>query len=341
MRRAAVLAIDGGGSKVDAALLRRDGTVLAAGRIAAVPYDETGDDAFLDQIEQAIAAACADAGIGGARSPIADVGAFCLSGADLPQDDRRILRGIRARGWVERPTLRNDTFAVLRAGTERDWGVGVVCGFGTNCTGVAPGGRTHRFAAVGPISGDFGGASDLGQWALWLALRAEDGRGERTSLREVVPAHFGLRRPRQVMEALYLGGLEEDDLAGLAPVLFAEAAKGDGVAMKLVERQADEIVLMAGAAIRKLRMRALDPDVVLGGGIFRTGWAPFFDRIERGVSAIAPRARVVILTAPPIVGAAMLGLDQVGAGPAAHRRAREGLTHERLAPHASRRPRRI
>jgi N-acetylglucosamine kinase-like BadF-type ATPase len=340
VRRAAVLAVDGGGSKLDAALLRRDGTILAAGRVPALAYDETGDDAFLEQIERAIAAACASAGIDADRLPVGEVGAFCLSGADLPVDDRRILRGIRGRGWVEEPILRNDTFAVLRAGTERDWGVGVVCGFGSNCTGVAPDGRTHRFAAVGPISGDFGGGSDLGAQALWFALRAEDGRGAPTSFRRVVPAHFGLKRPRQVMEALYLGRIDEVELSELAPTVFAEAAAGDAIALDLVHRQADEIVLMAGAAIRKLRMADLDPDVVLGGGIFRNGWHPFFERIEAGITEVAPRARVVRLTAPPIVGAAMLGLDQVGAGPAAHRRARAGLTHERMSPHTSRRSRR-
>jgi hypothetical protein len=90
---------------------------------------------------------------------------------------------------------------------------------------------------------------------------------------------------------------------------------------------------MANAAIRKLRMRDLDPDVVLGGGIFRNRWAPFFERITAGVQAEAPKARIVRLTAPPLVGAAMLGLDLLRAGPAAHARARAGLTHRRLDPH--------
>ena len=331
MNRPALLAVDGGGSKIDAALLRRDGTVLGARRVAADEYQHTGDDAFFAQIDRAVAAACADAGRDLDDAPVADVGIFCLAGADLPLDDRRINEGLARRRWVNEHVLRNDTFAVLRAGTDRNWGVGIVCGFGTNCTGVSPEGRVYRLPAIGPVSGDWGGASELGGAALWHAIRAGDGRDRRTSLQRSVPAHFHLRTARQVMEALYTGRLDEDRLAELAPTVFAEAAADDAVATALVERQADEIVLMATAAIRKLRMQQLDPDVVLGGGIFRNEWAPFFERIEAGLHAVAPAARIVLLAAPPVVGAAMLGLDVLGATRAAHARTRAGLTDARLA----------
>jgi N-acetylglucosamine kinase-like BadF-type ATPase len=333
VKRPALLAIDGGGSKIDAAALRRDGTVLGARRVSARDYERTGDDAFFGQLDEAVRAACADAGLLGAAHPVAVVGVFCLAGADLPVDDRRINRGLAQRGWVGEHVVRNDTFAVLRAGTDRSWGVGIVCGFGTNCSGVSPDGRVYRLPAIGPVSGDWGGGIELGGSALWHAIRAGDGRGPRTHLQRSVPAHFGMRTARQVMEALYVGRLDEDRLAELAPTVFHEAADGDAIATHLVERQADEIATMATAAIRKLGMRDLDPDVVLGGGIFRNAWAPFFERVNAGIHTTAPEARIVRLTAPPVVGAAMLGLDLLGAGPAAHARTRESLTHRRLDPH--------
>ena len=39
--------------------------------------------------------------------------------------------------------------------------IGVVCGTGLNCAGVAPDGRTVRFPALGAISGDGGGGGDV------------------------------------------------------------------------------------------------------------------------------------------------------------------------------------
>jgi N-acetylglucosamine kinase-like BadF-type ATPase len=332
VRHPALLAVDGGGSKIDAALLRRDGSVLGAARVRARDYERTGDDMFLDQIQDAISAACLDAGLHPGPRTVARVGVFCLAGADLPLDDRRINRGLTARRWVDDHVLRNDTFAVLRAGTDRSYGVGIVCGFGTNCSGVSPTGRLYRLPAIGPVSGDWGGASELGVEALFHAIRAGDGRGGRTLLQRSVPARFGMRSARQVTEALYTGALDTARLAELAPAVFADAAAGDRIAQEIVFRQADEIATMANAAIRKLGMRGIELDVVLGGGVFRNRWTPFFERIDAGVHAVAPGASIVRLTAPPIVGAAMLGLDILGATRAAHARAREHLTHERLAP---------
>jgi N-acetylglucosamine kinase-like BadF-type ATPase len=340
VRRAAILAVDGGGSKTDAVLLRRDGTIVGAARTRSADGHASRswpapsvEERHLGSVGVAIARASARAGLDPERMPVAELGVFCLAGADLPSDDRRLLRWIGGNGWAAEPVLRNDTFAVLRAGTDRPWGVAVVCGFGTNCSAVAPNGRITRFPAVGPISGDWGGANDLGAWAAWHAIRAEDGRGEPTTLEQVIPRHFGLRRPRQLTEALYRGRIPEERLAELAPIVFRAAVAGDEVARGLVDRQADEIVTMATTAMRRLRMTRLDADVVLGGGIFRNRDARFFRRIDDGMRAVAPAARTHVLHDPPVIGAALMGLDRLEAPAAAHARVRRALTHERLGGH--------
>ena len=329
-RRAAVLAVDGGGSKIDAALLRADGTVLGAARIPTLEFEENGGQEHMEQVVDAIESACTDAGTG-VDSPVANLGVYCLAGADLPADDRKIARWLRTRNLTVDTVVRNDTFAVLRAGTDRHWGVGVVCGYGTNCAAVFPDGRITRFPALGPISGDWGGGGDIGEAALWYAIRAEDGRGAKTALADLVPAHFGLRKPRQVLEAVYYGRMDEDRVVELAPLVFIAASDDDGVARGIVDRQADEIVTMVNTAIKRLHMQKLDVDVVLGGGIFRNDDDAFFGRIRDGVHAVAPAARFTVLTDPPVVGAAWLGLDRLGAPRASYARVRRVLTHARLS----------
>ena len=94
--------------------------------------------------------------------------------------------------------LRNDTFAVLRAGTERGWGVGGRLRHRAQLLrGVAPDGRIVRYPTIGEISGDGGGGDWMGLQALGAAIRGRDGRGPRTTLERAVPAHFGLRTPRR------------------------------------------------------------------------------------------------------------------------------------------------
>ena len=87
---------------------------------------------------------------------------------------------------------------------------------------------------------------------------------------------------------------------------------------------------MAGAAIRRLGLAGLDVDVICGGGLFRRDAPAFLQRIRSELAALAPAARVTRLTAPPVVGAALLGLDRRGAPPGAAERLRATLTHERL-----------
>jgi N-acetylglucosamine kinase-like BadF-type ATPase len=322
-----VLAVDGGGSKIDAVVIDRNGTIEGSARVGPSNSDGHGTD-DLGAIVQAVEAACRDARLDIRHLPVANLGVFCMAGADLPADDRRILRSLEPRGWTTDTILRNDTFAVLRAGTNRTWGVGVVCGFGTNCSAVAPDGRTYRFPALGWIAGDWGGGADIGEAAIWHAVRSEDGRGERTSLASAVPAYFDLRRPKQVMEAMYFGRLSETRIAELPPLVFEAAAEGDAVARSIVDRQADEVVSMATAAIRHLRMTKLDVHVVLGGGIFRNTFSPFFERVDDGIHRSSPAATVSVLGAPPVVGAALIGLDRLGATRMAKDRLRAALTKD-------------
>jgi N-acetylglucosamine kinase-like BadF-type ATPase len=322
--------VDGGGSKVDAVLLSRDGRIVTAARVSNHSPDGRSPRDDLETLQAAVTEVLEGAGVGRGRRPPPRLGMYCLAGADLPQDDRRIMRWLSRQGWASEVVLRNDTFAVLRAGTERSWGVGIVCGFGTNCSAVSPDGREYRLPAIGDLSGDWGGGTDIGPTALWYAMRAQDGRGERTSLVRLVPEYFGMKRLRQLMEAVYFERLARARLGELSPVVFGAARDGDGVARSIVDRQADEIATMASAAIRTLRMVDLDVHVVLGGGIFHNEFPAFFDRIGERLTGVVPHARVIILKAPPVVGAALLALDHAGAPKVAYDRVRGGLTHENL-----------
>jgi len=59
-------------------------------------------------------------------------------------------------------------------------------------------------------------------------------------------------------------------LSELAPLVFRAAAEGDRVARQMLDEMADEIVVTAIAAIRRLHVTTRDVYVVLGGGVFRS-----------------------------------------------------------------------
>ncbi|HEV8652928.1 MAG TPA: BadF/BadG/BcrA/BcrD ATPase family protein [Actinomycetes bacterium] len=330
MTAAAILAVDGGNSKTDVALVDADGAVLGGAHGPGASHHQLGVQAAMETLEALVAAACRDAGLSPGERPLAEVGVWCLAGLDLPADDEALGPAVAARRWAREALLHNDVFAVLRAGTGRTWGVGVVVGAGMNCAGVAPDGREVRFPALGELSGDWGGGYDIGIAAVGAALRGEDGRGARTALGRLVPGHFELPSALAVVEAIFLGRIGRHRVLELAPLVLAAAEAGDPVAAELVGRQVDEVVAMAGAAIRRLGLTGRDVDVVLGGGLFHRDDPAFIERIRAGIATVAPAARLRQVTAPPVVGAALLGLDRLGARPEAAERLRATLTHERL-----------
>ncbi len=325
----AVLAFDGGSTKTDVVLASRAGSVLGRARVGPSNHQLVGLDAMLATLSDAVAAVASDAGLPtpAPGRPLCPTGVFCLAGIDLPVDEETLAPALAATGWTQEVVLRNDTFAVSRAGTSAPWGIGVVCGTGVNCAGVGPDGRTVRFPALAELSGDFApGGAWLGVRALGLALRAGDGRGAATSLRERVPAHLGQPDAEAALTGVYTGAIPYNRLFGLARVLLDAAADGDAEARRAADMLADEVTAFVRAAIVRLELADEPVEVVLGGGIFDTRDTAFHDRVTAGIRAVAPRAVLVRLDAPPVLGAALMGLDVIGARPEALASLRAALT---------------
>jgi len=311
----AVVAVDGGASKTHLALVGRDGELLQLLRGPASQPHNVGFDRALEVLDSLHAEAGASK---------ADAAQLNMAGVDFPSEEEELRQAIEARGWAEQTFVGNDTFAVLRAGTERGWGVAVVCGTGINCVGVAADGRQARFPALGTITGDWGGGSDVGKAALFAAVRGQDGRGPHTTLEQAVPAHFGLETPLEVAEAIHHRQIPGRRLLELPPVVFAEA-EHDAVAAEIVERLATEIVAMARVALERLELTSVPAEVLLGGGLLQSGDGRLSGAVEAELRQIAPDVIVTAPSSPPIVGAALLGLDALGAPPGVQQRARQEL----------------
>jgi N-acetylglucosamine kinase-like BadF-type ATPase len=324
-----VVAVDGGNSKTDLALVSADGAVLALVRGPLSSPHHLGLDGCVDLLNALYDDALAEAGLAPGRDPVAEVGVLRMAGVDFPAEEQALHERVRELGWAKRLSVGNDTFAVLRAGTERGWGVAVVCGAGINCVGVAPDGRQVRFPALGEITGDWGGGHDVGMAAVSAAARSEDGRGPRTSLEHSVPAHFGLRTPLELAEAFHVGTISSRRVLELPRLVFAEA-EDDAVAAGIVARLADEVVALARAALTRLELTQEPVEVLLGGGLLKDADGRVLAAIAKGLAEVGPRITVHPTASAPIVGAALLGLDELGAEPEAQARVRRELARPDL-----------
>jgi N-acetylglucosamine kinase-like BadF-type ATPase len=319
-----VLAVDGGNFKTDLALARADGETLALVRGPQSSPHHLGIDGCVRVLEDLLASALHDAGMPNGHGPAADVAQLLLAGVDFPSEEAEVHSAVSERRLARKVSVGNDTYAVLRAGTERGWGVAIVCGSGINCLGVAPDGRYTRFPALGDITGDWGGGYDVGLAGVSAAARSEDGRGPRTSLEQAIPAHFGLTTPTELAEAIHRRKIPMATVTELAPVVVAEA-RSDPVAAAIMERLADEIAALTRVALERLALTGEAVEVLLGGGLVHAADGPLVEAVASRVREVAPAAAVKSTSSPPIVGAALLGLDELGADATSRERLRREL----------------
>jgi N-acetylglucosamine kinase-like BadF-type ATPase len=305
-----VIGVDGGNSKTDLVAATTDGELRALVRGAGSNSHAVGAEGAAAVIDELVRRA----GVDGE----AEHGAFFLCGADVPADIAELEAAVARRAWVREAVVDNDTFAVLRAGTDAADAVAVVCGSGINCVGRARSGRVVRYPSLGWETGDWGGSEMLGREALFVAARTVDGRGPATGLVELVESHFRASAA-EVGAAVHYGRLPAGRLGELAPAIV-DLAASDGPARALVERLAGEIALMVERAFRDLGLQ--EADVVLGGGMLERGAGFLHDAV---LARLLAGSRPMVLRDPPVLGAALAALDAAGAAAAAKARLREEL----------------
>ena len=97
--------------------------------------------------------------------------------------------------------------------------------------------------------------------------------------------------------------------------MFQVAAEGDPVARDLIIWAGRELGSLAIGVIHQLGFEALDFEVVLAGS-FYNGSPLLMETMRETIHTVAPGAQLVRLTAAPVVGGVVLGMEQAGLNPA-------------------------
>lgn len=257
-----VLGIDGGGSQT-VALLADATRVIGHGTAGASNIQSVGIDKALAALDEAVAAAFADAGRDRVRVRAAALG---LAGVDRTEGLDIMHPWADRVGLAERVRVANDATLLLAAGTPDGWGLAVVAGTGSIAFGRSPDGRIDRAGGWGHVLGDEGSAYMLVFEALRAVARSADGCLPPTVLTQRVLERFGIAAPPDLIPAVYRGDWDRTRLATLAPLVVAAAEEGDAVAREVVNRAAAELATTAEAAVRKLGLPRTGLPLALTGG---------------------------------------------------------------------------
>jgi N-acetylglucosamine kinase-like BadF-type ATPase len=322
--RKVFLGVDIGATNTRALLADEEGAILGFGKAGPGNHESVGYEGLTAALHTALDRAFAQSG--GSAANINAAG-FGIGGLDWDSQEPATRKAIGETGLRCPMRLVNDAILGLLAGTAEGWGVAVVSGTGCNCWGWnRDRTRIGHVTGGGTRMGEGAGATELADRAIRAVAHGWTQRGPYTALGAALAAFAGTRDVPDLLEGLMEDRYELGPSA--APLICQTAAGGDPVAMGLIEWAGTELGEMANAVIRQLEFQDLTFDVILGGSMF-DGSPTIQDALRRKVHALAPRARIVRLAVPPVVGAVLLAMEQAGIHPSG--RIRERVSQEACA----------
>ncbi|AVF28245.1 Glucosamine kinase GspK [Paenibacillus larvae subsp. larvae] len=300
------LGLDAGGTKTYSVIVDETGRVVGRGR-SGLGNHQTNRPRAEQNIRLAVDLALQDAQL---QKVDIDFAYFGLAGADR-EPDFTILRPIIAGLGFSKYEIACDTIIAMRAGTSRPFGVVVICGTGTNCSGMNRQGENYQCGGFSYMFGDYGGGGVLAVEAFRSVIREWDGRGRPTLLTKLVLQRLGY----STTEAMFHDFLDHGKRvpSDLAELLFEASAQGDEVALDLLRYQGEELGRSVQAVVRRLRLEQEELDVVLAGSVLTRGQGDYVIRHIAGMAVeSAPRSHVRKLDCEPLVGALLLAMERDG-----------------------------
>lgn len=300
------LGTDTGGTKSHALVADETGSVLGFGEGGSGNPQSVGHDGLTVLLRNITDQALKQAGV--KKEQIAGIG-FGIAGYDWPSQRTQLLQDVAPLGFDAPVEFANDTIVGLLAGSSAGWGVSVVAGTSCNCRGRDKDKREGRVTGYGMSLGEQGGGYELVARALRAVAFEWTCRGPATRLTQVFIEMAGARDIADLLEKITTEQIAIGSEA--AKLVFRVAAEGDPVAIETIRWAGQELGDMANGVIRQLDFEPLEFEVVLVGSLY-DGGSLLIEPMRETIQAVAPGACLVRLTAPPVIGGVLLGMEQAG-----------------------------
>lgn len=207
----------------------------------------------------------------------------------------------------------SDAVAALASGAFGGPGLALISGTGCVTFSQNSLGKQMVCGGWGYLLGDEGSGFWIGLQAIKAAIRAQEGSGPATLLKELVMKCLGVSEMRQAQARIYNELISRPEIARLTPLVMELAQAGDLVAGYIVTQAAAELFLLVKAACQQAGFtQAREKIIVPNGGVMHPD-TPVYRKFVEFAAAGLPAYRVVSPRFPPIIGAFILGLQLVGA----------------------------
>lgn len=298
-----LLGVDIGTSKTHALLADLSGQVLGFGEAGPGNYESVGEDGLKSALNQATEMALIQAQV--SKQDVVGMG-FGLAGYDWPSERKVMAGAIDSLGISCAYEFVNDVEIGLIAGASEGWGVAVDAGTGNNVRGRDRDGRTGRITGNSASFGEIGGGGELVWQAIIAVTYAWTTRGPHTRLTQVFLDYAEVQTEADLIEGLVMEKIHLPP--AMAKQVIQTAADGDPVALKVVQGTARELALNTNAVIRQLGFQHQAFEVIMIGSLFKAGEI-YINPFRETIHQFAPRAKLVQLSVPPVVGAVLLAAE--------------------------------
>lgn len=299
------LGIDVGSSKTHALIADESGTCIGFGKASGGNHQSVGYDGLQEVIKKSFEQAREMSGV--SIDQIAGAG-FGVAGYDFPSDRESHLNAIGSLGLTCSLDVVNDGFNGLFAGTTHGVGVNVTAGSSNNCRGRGKDGKVGRIVGNGIQFGEFGGGLEITMRALQMANHAMIHRRPPTILTQILINAAGAKDEMDLMEGI------SNNYYHLFPytaVEIIQAAKdGDEAAREIIQWAGEELGWLAVSVARQIDMDDKEVEIIQSGSVFEAGDIIAIPMREV-VLMHCPKAKIIRLDGPPVVGAVLLGMEQV------------------------------
>jgi N-acetylglucosamine kinase-like BadF-type ATPase len=301
------LGADLGATKTHMLIADETGRAVGFGESGPGNHETVGYEGMFQAMHSGLEEALRTAGL--RKADIAGAG-FGVAGYDW-ESEAEATAAVIDRLELDSPyRFVNDAVPGLVAGAEEGWGIVVVSGTGSNCRGWDRERRREgRVTGHGVLMGEGAGASELMFRCMQLVGYSWTKRLPPTALADALIAYVGAKD----LEDLLRGYTTHEYRVGAeaARVVFQVAEAGDQIARDLICWAGTELGELANAVIRQLEFENLPFDVVLTGSMF-DGGPMLIEPMRETIHKLAPGARLVRLSVPPVIGAVMLGMESAG-----------------------------
>ena len=211
------------------------------------------------------------------------------AGAGRAQEQAELEAALREAEAARRVRVLADGEVALATAFGTGPGILVNAGTGSIAYARDPAGELHRAGGYGWQLGDEGGGYWLGRRALDAAARAQDGRGEGSTLLARLLGALGLQHFDDLVR--WTATATPAQVAALAPHVLNAAREGEGVARQAMDDAAHELVGLTAALARHFPGTGPVPVAIAGGLLLPQSplTAAFRDRLGTALT----RARLV------------------------------------------------